>query len=281
MPRYATNNERVALRPDADAHPARAPGPPQRRRAGRADRSRRPAVRADPQARGTVRRRAPAGHRRPGRRSPCPTARAPARPRKATLFPFTMDGQRLGVRLQPPHAGRAHRPNCWPRWATTTPPSRRCARRARWPERDRLAHRTRHDHHDDNRNHSDTNLQPNALDTRRQALAGPGRLAAPVCPALAQAQSDKPVRFILPVSAGSGVDTITRAASSRARQGAGPAAWWWTTSPAPAAWWACRPGEGGARRANAGRGVEQPRDLPAACSSRCPSTPWPTSRRSP
>jgi tripartite-type tricarboxylate transporter receptor subunit TctC len=46
--------------------------------------------------------------------------------------------------------------------------------------------------------------------TRRQTLVA---LGAASCSGLAFAQSDKPVRFILPVSAGSGVDGILRAAS--------------------------------------------------------------------
>jgi hypothetical protein len=71
--------------------------------------------------------------------------------------------------------------------------------------------------------------------TRRQTLAAvTATLALP-----ALAQSDKPVRFILPNATGSGVDAITRAA-----QPACPRRWatpsWWTTSPAPAASWACR-----------------------------------------
>lgn len=48
----------------------------------------------------------------------------------------------------------------------------------------------------------------------RRTVLGFGACAAAVaaCPALAQG-SDKPIRFILPISAGSGVDTIVRAAS--------------------------------------------------------------------
>ena len=48
----------------------------------------------------------------------------------------------------------------------------------------------------------------------RRALLGLGACAAAVaaCPAFAQG-SDKPIRFILPISAGSGVDTIVRAAA--------------------------------------------------------------------
>ena len=52
---------------------------PQRRRAGGAVRARRPAVCADPQARGPVRRSAPQRHRRPGRRDPARRRHAPAR----------------------------------------------------------------------------------------------------------------------------------------------------------------------------------------------------------
>nr|WP_256327183.1 tripartite tricarboxylate transporter substrate binding protein [Variovorax sp. EL159] len=48
---------------------------------------------------------------------------------------------------------------------------------------------------------------------RRAALGfGAAAAALAACPALAQG-SDKPIRFILPISAGSGVDTIVRAAS--------------------------------------------------------------------
>ena len=58
-------------------------------------------------------------------------------------------------------------------------------------------------------------MKPNALNTRRQALLFLAGLALAGSPVLARAQSDKPVRFILPVSAGSGVDAITRAASNQ------------------------------------------------------------------
>ena len=55
-----------------------------------------------------------------------------------------------------------------------------------------------------------TNLPP----MNRRALLGLGASAAALAafPALAQG-SDKPIRFILPISAGSGVDNIVRAAS--------------------------------------------------------------------
>jgi tripartite-type tricarboxylate transporter receptor subunit TctC len=52
--------------------------------------------------------------------------------------------------------------------------------------------------------------------SRRNALLALGALtavAAGMSPLQASAQSDRPVRFILPVASGSGVDTITRAAS--------------------------------------------------------------------
>ena len=58
-------------------------------------------------------------------------------------------------------------------------------------------------------------MKPNALNTRRQALLFLAGLALAGSPVLARAQSDKPVRFILPVSAGSGVDAITRASSNQ------------------------------------------------------------------
>jgi tripartite-type tricarboxylate transporter receptor subunit TctC len=55
-----------------------------------------------------------------------------------------------------------------------------------------------------------TNILPM---TRRTVLGlGAGAAALAACPALAQG-SDKPIRFILPISAGSGVDNIVRAAS--------------------------------------------------------------------
>lgn len=55
-----------------------------------------------------------------------------------------------------------------------------------------------------------TNLLPI---TRRTVLGfGASAAALAACPALAQG-SDKPIRFILPISAGSGVDNIVRAAS--------------------------------------------------------------------
>jgi tripartite-type tricarboxylate transporter receptor subunit TctC len=47
--------------------------------------------------------------------------------------------------------------------------------------------------------------------TRRGLLAACSTLALPVLPAFAQ--SDKPIRLVLPISAGSGVDVIARAAS--------------------------------------------------------------------
>jgi tripartite-type tricarboxylate transporter receptor subunit TctC len=52
------------------------------------------------------------------------------------------------------------------------------------------------------------------VSTRRRLLAALTALACPVLPALAQTpNADKPMRVILPVGAGSGVDTIMRAAS--------------------------------------------------------------------
>ena len=82
-------------------------------------------------------------------------------------------------------------------------------------------------------------MKTKALNTRRQALLSLAGLALSGSPVLALAQSDKPVRFILPVSAGSGVDAITRASSNQLGKALGRA-WWWTTSPGPAAWWARR-----------------------------------------
>jgi tripartite-type tricarboxylate transporter receptor subunit TctC len=58
-------------------------------------------------------------------------------------------------------------------------------------------------------------MKTKALNTRRQALLSLAGLALAGSPVLARAQSDKPVRFILPVSAGSGVDAITRASSNQ------------------------------------------------------------------
>ena len=49
---------------------------------------------------------------------------------RTTLFPFTMDGQRLGVRLQPPHQGE-HTTELLAALGYDAPPSRRCARARR------------------------------------------------------------------------------------------------------------------------------------------------------
>jgi tripartite-type tricarboxylate transporter receptor subunit TctC len=59
-----------------------------------------------------------------------------------------------------------------------------------------------------------THTLPSMHRLNRRTVLGFGACAAAVaaCPALAQG-SDKPIRFILPISAGSGVDTIVRAAS--------------------------------------------------------------------
>ena len=57
--------------------------------------------------------------------------------------------------------------------------------------------------------------------TRRQTLAGV--VAALATPLGAWAQSDKPVKFILPVSAGSGVDGIARAAQNALSKALGQA----------------------------------------------------------
>jgi crotonobetainyl-CoA:carnitine CoA-transferase CaiB-like acyl-CoA transferase len=81
-PGLATNNPRAAA--PAPAGHLRERLAAQRAGAGRHLRARRPAVRADPQARGPVRRRAPAGHRRAGRRAPArrrPRRRDASRPR--------------------------------------------------------------------------------------------------------------------------------------------------------------------------------------------------------
>lgn len=61
---------------------------------------------------------------------------------------------------------------------------------------------------------NDTPSLKTSLKMNRRALLGLGASAAAVaaCPALAQG-SDKPIRLILPISAGSGVDTIARAAA--------------------------------------------------------------------
>ncbi|MBS0428382.1 MAG: tripartite tricarboxylate transporter substrate binding protein [Proteobacteria bacterium] len=53
-------------------------------------------------------------------------------------------------------------------------------------------------------------LQP----SRRQVLCfGAATLGAAALPRIAKAQNDKPIRIVLPISAGSGVDTIARAAA--------------------------------------------------------------------
>jgi tripartite-type tricarboxylate transporter receptor subunit TctC len=53
------------------------------------------------------------------------------------------------------------------------------------------------------------------MTTRRIFISTAAALAAPLATPYAIAQSDKPVKFILPVSAGSGVDGILRAASTQ------------------------------------------------------------------
>ncbi len=58
---------------------------------------------------------------------------------------------------------------------------------------------------------------------RRHTLAALAALPSLGLPGLALAQSDKPVKFILPVSAGSGVDGITRAASAQLAKALGQA----------------------------------------------------------
>ena len=74
-------------------------------------------------------------------------------------------------------------------------------------------------------------MKPNALNTRRQALLSLAGLALSGSPVLALAQSDKPVRFILPVSAGSGVDAITRASSNQLGKALGAELTLFTRSP--------------------------------------------------
>jgi len=54
-------------------------------------------------------------------------------------------------------------------------------------------------------------------------LAALGASAAGLSPAAALAQSDRPIRFILPVASGSGVDTITRSASQAVSKALGHA----------------------------------------------------------
>ena len=53
---------------------------------------------------------------------------------RTALLPFTMDGQRLGVRLQPPRQGE-HTADVLAGLGYTPPRSRLCSARQRWPER--------------------------------------------------------------------------------------------------------------------------------------------------
>jgi hypothetical protein len=123
-----------------------------------------------------------------------------------------MDGQRLGVRLQPPRRGE-HTDELLAAWATSAA-DRGAARQApsvAWRFEPGLTTLKSQPPRGD-----EPMQRPPA--TRRPGAAGrPGRIAR-----LARAQSDKPVRFILPNATGSGVDAITRAAQPCAVQGPGP-----------------------------------------------------------
>jgi hypothetical protein len=190
-PLLATNNDRVRVRARscwprcASGWPAAPPSWPP------LFESRRPALRADPPARGPVRRPAPAGHRWPGGRGAAGRRQGRA------------DGEDHAV---PDHAGRpaagrapaaaallgACRRAAASAWATARRRSKTSSRAVAWPEQ------------------PETTPMHRPL-TRRHLL---GRLGAAgarwACPRWAQA--DKSVRFVLPNATGSGVDAITRTA---------------------------------------------------------------------
>ena len=109
------------------------------------------------------------------------------------------------------------RASCWPNWAMRASRSMRCTPIRRWPERRDFQNQKERQSHD---------RQDLPLTMNRRAVLGLGACAAAVaaCPALAQG-SDKPIRFILPISAGSGVDTIMRAAAPALAQGASASRW--------------------------------------------------------
>ena len=124
---------------------------------------------------------------------------------KTTLFPITMDGQRLGVRLDPPRLGEHSRDLLAGAGLCRELISTSCWRGPSWPE---AGHPNFHG--------DKIMSQRVASLSRRDALLALAALAAGAAglsPQPVFAQSDRPVRFILPSATGSGVDTITRATS--------------------------------------------------------------------
>jgi crotonobetainyl-CoA:carnitine CoA-transferase CaiB-like acyl-CoA transferase len=95
----------VHAAPGADAHAARAPGDPQRGRAGRAVRARAglpfAPIRKPEELFDDEHLQATGGLAE----ITLPDGARAGQTARSTLLPFTMDGQRLGVRLQPPHQG--------------------------------------------------------------------------------------------------------------------------------------------------------------------------------
>ena len=122
-------------RPTLLADSARAPRGLQRRRAVAALWKRRACRSRRSEARGPARRPAPATPPAGWPTSRCPTATGPGRPSRRTLFPFTLDGQRLGRAAEPAAARRTHARGCWRRLGYATG-RHRCAGAmlARWPE---------------------------------------------------------------------------------------------------------------------------------------------------
>jgi hypothetical protein len=124
---------------------------------------------------------------------------------KTTLFPIALEGQRLGVRLDPPKMGE-HTRELLPTRAT---PGRdrsaafaigRRVTRTAFFRRNRMSH------------------SPSPPSRRRalRQLAGAALAGALLGPRLARAQlGEKADPFVLPNATASGVDTITRAARRR------------------------------------------------------------------
>ena len=207
----ATNNQRVRARPTL------IPALRERLAQWSADElaerfeKRRTAVRTDSPARGSVRRRAPERHWRPRRH---PAARR--RPRggdgaddavsdhdagaPARRAPRSAEDQRAHARIA------ARRRLCGRR--------DRCARRARCRRRERRRRKPpcskerRLVTNDWNKRRS-----PHRLSQAARVRVFGFALVATLVTGSAGAQSDRPIKFILPVATASGVDTITRAAT--------------------------------------------------------------------
>ena len=104
-PAYATNNQRVVLRPQLLALLRERLAHAEGRRARRDDGARGAAVRADQEAGGSLRRPASCAPPADSPTCACPMATRRGETVKTTLLPFTMAGSRLGVRLDPPRLG--------------------------------------------------------------------------------------------------------------------------------------------------------------------------------